>query len=657
MGGFKEGEGEEEGNCVDVDEWAGETDTCDDTTQTCENTTGSYTWACIAGYKENSDTDAAAAKPCVVENACIAGTHECDLEKQTCEDDANDEDGAHTCEWIDPCDGYSCDDIAASSCVSDDERNTACQCNADYEPHFNDGQEGSLYEPHEDTKFANDANVICWAVVECPAESCGDHACVVTGNDQGLPALYCKCNDGYSGDNVDLADADNHVCEDINECEATDSEGEPIHTCTDNQDCTNTEGSFECACKTGYKETEEGAETPCTLQNKCIAEPDHCRADDALCIDDPEDDDGLFTCDPCQFGASPNEAGDACVCKEDYTAQGDICVEIPTIATCDYEDTVVRCAPEQMSIHIPKCAFGKDDLDISELHLAGPNEVDEPATTDASCAATESAAATENDKDIITFVIAGTVSSKCNNEGKDDKDNSQLVYSNSVQYVDKQEDGPIVRMKKTKIDSSCEFETDFTVSLPEPISVEAGRERRSIESISQHIQLQLPELDGTVTVQMNGYEDNGFTTPITTQSVIQVPNPIFIKLEIDTDATNFNLQLKKCWATPSIDPKDEDSYVFIEDYCGDKAEIADGNLKVISNSATSEASFQISSFTFTDADSTDMYLHCSTRICDASIDDCSINCSNRRRRSVLRFQPEETKLYTMTSGPIHIVRN
>merc|ERR1712048_1465214 len=253
-----------------------------------------------------------------------------------------------------------------------------------------------------------------------------------------------------------------------------------------------------------------------------------------------------------------------------------------------------------------------------------------------------------------------------NNEGEAKE--TELVYSNSVQYVDKQVDGAIMRMKKTKIDFSCEFDTAFTVSLPEPIDVEddseddsEGRKRRSIEkkigSISQHIQLKLPELDGTVTVQMNGYEDNGFSTPITTQSVIQVPDPIFIKLEIDTDATNFNLQLQKCWATPSVDPNHVDKYIFIEDYCGDKTEIAGGNLKVISNSATSEASFQISSFTFTDADSTDMYLHCSTRICDASIDECSIDCSNRRRRSVLRFQPEETKLYTMTSGPIHIVRN
>jgi hypothetical protein len=168
----------------------------------------------------------------------------------------------------------------------------------------------------------------------------------------------------------------------------------------------------------------------------------------------------------------------------------------------------------------------------------------------------------------------------------------------------------------------------------------------------------MPELDGEITVSINAFEDTSFLLPITGNSVIQVPEPIFIKLSIDAAAANFNLQLKRCWATPSGNPNDETAYVFIDEYCGDSGELNSGNLDIMSNGANNEAAFRLSSFTFSDADSNDIYLHCSTRLCDSSIQQCQIPCGRRRRnaRNALKFVHEHNNLYTMTSGPIHIIK-
>ena len=60
------------------------------------------------------------------------------------------------------------------------------------------------------------------------------------------------CNRRFTGDEV--------VCFDINECNISKT------NCHDNADCTNTPGSFECTCHTGY--TCDGV-TSCTDIDEC----------------------------------------------------------------------------------------------------------------------------------------------------------------------------------------------------------------------------------------------------------------------------------------------------------------------------------------------------------------------------------------------------
>ena len=79
-------------------------------------------------------------------------------------------------------------------------------------------------------------------------------------------------------------------------------------------------------------------------------------------------------------------------------------MEIPDIDTCDFEDSVVRCHADQISVHLPTCAFTDGELDLGEIHLAGVESVAEaPDTILPACMGHYDA----NQTKVVTFAIAG----------------------------------------------------------------------------------------------------------------------------------------------------------------------------------------------------------------------------------------------------------
>lgn len=77
------------------------------------------------------------------------------------------------------------------------------------------------------------AGEICADIDECQNKPC-EHLCK---NTEG--SYECLCRSGYE------IDEDGANCRDVDECERG------THTCQ--QTCTNTEGSFECSCQDGYE--------------------------------------------------------------------------------------------------------------------------------------------------------------------------------------------------------------------------------------------------------------------------------------------------------------------------------------------------------------------------------------------------------------------
>ncbi|WP_437769799.1 EGF domain-containing protein [Sorangium sp. So ce764] len=91
-------------------------------------------------------------------------------------------------------------------------------------------------------------------------DSCGANAaCTNTAG-----SFTCACDAGYSGDGV--------TCTDVDECAAATA------NCDVNATCTNTAGSFTCACNVGYS----GDGATCTEIDECASNP--CQ-NDGTCTD------------------------------------------------------------------------------------------------------------------------------------------------------------------------------------------------------------------------------------------------------------------------------------------------------------------------------------------------------------------------------------
>lgn len=76
---------------------------------------------------------------------------------------------------------------------------------------------------------------------------------------------------------------------------------------------------------------------------------------------------------------------------------------------------------------------------------------------------------------------------------------------------------------------------------------------------------------------------------------VSVPDPIYAKVEVKE--VDLNVQLRKCWATPSPSPTDPLSFVFIDDFQATETD----DMAVTANcDSGSSASFWIESFVFSD---------------------------------------------------------
>lgn len=96
-------------------------------------------------------------------------------------------------------------------------------------------------------------------------------------------SFTCACKAGFSGNGV--------TCSDVNECTAG------THNCSANATCTNTAGAFTCACKSGFS----GNGVTCTDINECSAQPGPCTNTAEVCTNTS----GGYTC-TCPSGTRLN---------------------------------------------------------------------------------------------------------------------------------------------------------------------------------------------------------------------------------------------------------------------------------------------------------------------------------------------------------------
>ncbi|CAH1243137.1 FGFR3 [Branchiostoma lanceolatum] len=147
---------------------------------------------------------------------------------------------------------------------------------------------------------------------ECAVDTDNCHAQATCTNTAG--SFTCACNAGFTGNGVQ--------CTDINECDAgTDN-------CDNQANCTNTEGSFNCTCDTGYT----GDGLTCSDMDECTLGAHSCDAQ-ATCTNTA----GSFSC-TCNTGYTGDGVTctdiDDCVDNTDDCHQNAACTNTPGSFTC-----------------------------------------------------------------------------------------------------------------------------------------------------------------------------------------------------------------------------------------------------------------------------------------------------------------------------------
>lgn len=163
------------------------------------------------------------------------------------------------------------------------------------------------------------SNVTCQDVDECEE---GVHRCTEEQechNIQGSYQCQQKCTDGYQ----DV----NGRCVDIDECSVNS------HQCYSNQRCVNSPGGYSCQCESGYRAA--GIGQPCLDINECREDP------------------GI-----CQHNCSNTIGGYQCTCPPGYKLgrNGRNCVDINECISSNIE-----CGPEKM------CFNKRGDVDCIDI--------------------------------------------------------------------------------------------------------------------------------------------------------------------------------------------------------------------------------------------------------------------------------------------------
>lgn len=148
---------------------------------------------------------------------------------------------------------------------------------------------------------AVEAGFVCSSEPSACAKTCGNarldagETCEDGNSTTGDGCSACNIEPGFACDNAQLPSS----CDDVDECKV------PSHDCASHAYCTNTVGSFSCACQPGYG----GNGKTCTNVNECVFGGGNNCSRDADCTDT----EGSFTC----------------MCKPGFSGNGKTCSDLP----------------------------------------------------------------------------------------------------------------------------------------------------------------------------------------------------------------------------------------------------------------------------------------------------------------------------------------
>ncbi|KAJ3589164.1 hypothetical protein NHX12_010012 [Muraenolepis orangiensis] len=127
------------------------------------------------------------------------------------------------------------------------------------------------------------------------------------------------------------------------------------------------------------------------------------------------------------------------------------------------------------------------------------------------------------------------------------------------------------------------------------------------------------------------------TAPLPNNYSLTPDEDVVVSVALNTSSEEMRLVISQCWATPTFNPKDPRSYVFLNSSCP----MPHSFTNILSNGNSSSSSLSVRIFSFVQLDI--IYLHCHVQICvEMGSATCVPDCSERTARFSNRFEiPEE----------------
>ncbi|XP_062859934.1 alpha-tectorin-like isoform X2 [Trichomycterus rosablanca] len=198
---------------------------------------------------------------------------------------------------------------------------------------------------------------------------------------------------------------------------------------------------------------------------------------------------------------------------------------------------------------------------------------------------------------------------------------THFTYINAVGTSDKPL-GLISRSGGLNIAFSCVYPLIQSISMPMAIQTTGSVVSKELST------------EGTYTIRMIPYEDQGFQYPFSGNVTLEVNQQVYVGVTVEEfDQEQIATVLDSCWATP-VD--DINSYPRWDLITGECPNPADSTVEVLQNGVSTSSFFSFRMFSFT-GDSNNIYLHCQVHLCLLEGGNCATSCGGseaRGRRSV-----------------------
>ncbi|OXB70821.1 UNVERIFIED_CONTAM: hypothetical protein H355_002145 [Colinus virginianus] len=201
----------------------------------CTNTDGSYTWTCRPGYEQKGELcqkiDFCALGGCSQLATCREINDGTDYECTCTKGYSGNGHGPDGCVDINECEEQRvCAPAESGGICTNTPGSYACTCKTGYHK-VSDSQCDDI---NECSLMSSGSSQAAGALGGGQVRACNANAACTN-----TPGSYeCNCSSGYSGDGF--------TCNDIDEC------AEGTHTCGAHSRCVNTAGAFTCVCDEGY---------------------------------------------------------------------------------------------------------------------------------------------------------------------------------------------------------------------------------------------------------------------------------------------------------------------------------------------------------------------------------------------------------------------